>query len=126
MRRLAAFTAALSLLAFAGAAAAGVRGTPPPFPKLGGKWSHAEINVTVRKEPHTLVLDHGRIMRVSATQLVLRRFDGTPATIPVASSTIVTLGGFRTDVTGLKKGEYAETMIVDAGAAVRVKATFKP
>ena len=126
MRRLAAFTAALSLLAFAGAAAAGVRGKPPPFPKLGGKWSHAEINVTVHKQPHTLVLDHGRIARVSATQLVLRRFDGTTVTIPVGASSIVTLAGFRAEVTALNKGEYAETMIVDAGAAVRVKATFRP
>jgi hypothetical protein len=126
MRRLAASTVALSLLAFAGAAAAGVRGAPPQFPKLAGKWSHAEINVTVRKQPHTLVLDHGRLTKVSATQLVLRRFDGTVATIPVSSSTIVALAGFPVDVTSLKKGEYAETMIVDAGAAVRVKATFKP
>ena len=126
MRRLAVLIAALSLLAFAGAAAAGVRGAPPQFPRLAGRWSHAEINVTIKRQEHTLVLDHGQIMKVSATQLVLREFDGTIHQIPVDGGTIVTLGGFRTGVTGLQKGEFAETMIVDDGAAVRVKATFRP
>jgi hypothetical protein len=126
MRRLAVLIAALSLLAFAGAAAAGARGGPPQFPKLAGRWSHAEINVTIGRQQHTLVLDHGQITRVGPNQIVLRRFDGTVATIPVDDSTIVTLAGAPTDVTGLRKREYAETMIVDDGAAVRVKATFRP
>jgi hypothetical protein len=126
MRRLAVLIVALSLLAYAGAAAAGLRSVPPQFPKLSGRWSHAEINVTIRRQQHTLVLDHGQIARVGPNQIVLRRFDGTVATVPVGSSTIVTLAGVATDVTGLRKGEFAQSMIVDDGAAVRVKATFRP
>lgn len=118
--------AALSLLAFAGAAAAGVRGGPPQFPRLAGRWSHAEINVTIRRQQHTLVLDHGQITKVAPTQLVLRRFDGTTATIPVGAGTVVTLASTPVSLSFLRKGEFAETMIVDDGAAVRVKATFRP
>ena len=57
MRRLAVLLAVLSLLALAGTAGAG---GVPPFPRLPGAWSHADINVTIKKKPHTLTLDRGQ------------------------------------------------------------------
>jgi hypothetical protein len=125
MRRLVATLAALSLLAFAGAAS-GRRGAPPPLPDVPGNWSHVEMNVTIKKAPHTLILDKGRITQASSSQLQLRRADGTPVAIPLSSDTIIKFGRFTVGPSALKKGEYAVTMVVDGGAAVRVKVSLRP
>ena len=94
---------------------------PPNFPSLPGNWSHAEINVKIRGVPHTLILDRGRIMRASATQLKLRESDGNIVTIPLAPSTILTYrGALRRRMPALRRGFYVETMVIDAGPAVRV------
>ena len=83
MRWLAVVLAALSLSGLAGAAgAAGV----PPFPRLPGTWSHAEINVTLNKKPHTLSLDRGKITKVSGTQLTLREKTGDVVSIVVGAA----------------------------------------
>ena len=126
MRGFAALVASLSLLASAGGAVAGSRSAPPPFPKLAGKWSHAEINVSIRGQEHTLILDHGRITRATPTQLTLRLFDGTVAVAPLAPSTLVTLGGRRSTPSALYPGLFAATMKIDGGRAVRVKASYTP
>jgi hypothetical protein len=126
MRRFAVLFLTIALLACTGAAAAATRGTPPQFPHLAGRWSHAEINVTIKKQQHTLVLDHGRITAISPSQLTLREFDGTSHTIGLTTGTLVTLAGRPTAVGLLWRGLYAQTMIVDDGAAVRVRATYRP
>src|SRR6187397_1366123 len=59
MRRLAAMLSTLSLLACAGAAAGA--GAPPQIPKIPGKWSHVELNVVIKRVPHTLIVDRGKI-----------------------------------------------------------------
>jgi hypothetical protein len=61
------------ILSLAGAAAAAPRlpaAQPgvPNFPKVPGKWSHVDINLTIRRQPHTITLDRGRIIQVSTTQ----------------------------------------------------------
>ena len=123
MRRYLALFAALSLLAFAGTAAAGSRGVPPQFPQLGaGKWSHAEINVKIKRQWHTVILDHGQITQAAPTQLTLREFDGTIVQVPLDGQTIFTGPG----ASFLRKGLYAETMRIDGGPAVRVRVTFRP
>lgn len=127
MRRLIATLAALSLLAYASGAAAGVRNgspQPPSFPDLPGSWSHAEINVTIKKQPHTLILDRGRVLQASQQQLVLRRGDGTTATISVSPATVVTPRRFT--LASIRRGLFAETMIVDDGPAVRVNVSLRP
>lgn len=121
MRRLVAILAALSLFATAGIAGAG---GVPPFPHLAGAWSHAEINVNIKRQPHTLILDRGRIRSLSATQLTLRRADGTPAVITISTRTIVTLKrGKHATIFTLRRGLNVETMSIDGGAAVRVRVT---
>lgn len=124
MRRyLVALFAALSLLAFTGAASAGGREVPPQFPQLAaGRWSHAEINVRIKRQWHTVILDHGQIADVTPTQLTLREFDGHTAVIPIDGRTVVM--GPRRAV--LRRGLYAETMVIDGGAAVRVRVMFRP
>jgi hypothetical protein len=124
MRRLLVLLAVVSLLGSAGASAA-LLAKVPPFPRLPGTWSHAEINVTIRRQPHTLILDRGRIVQASPTQLTLRERDGSVVTnvpVPVAPSTLVTVHGRRASVFDLRRGQTAEAMRIDGGPAVRVKA----
>jgi hypothetical protein len=122
MRKLLVLAVVCSLVFATGAAARiVVPGKPPPFPGLPGDWSHAEINVKVKRVPHTLILDRGRVVQLSPTQLKLREADGSAVVIPLAPSTIVTFRrpGRRPNAF-LRRGFYVETMVIDAGPAVRV------
>jgi hypothetical protein len=124
MRRLVATTlASLSLLAAAGTAAgSGGGGGVPPFPHLAGNWTHVEINVTIKRTPHTVILDRGRIAQASLSQITLRERDGTTVAIPVSAQTIITVGnGYRSTAAGLRKGMTVMAMRIDGGAAVRVR-----
>jgi hypothetical protein len=120
MRMLAA--SAVTVLALVGGAAASAAGVPG-FPRLPGNWSHAEINVTMHKVPHTLILDRGRITQASPQQITIRHPDGTVATIEIVRRTIVTLDGFRVLPRALQRGDGVETMQIDGPPAVRVRAT---
>jgi hypothetical protein len=124
MRKLATTIVALSLLAFAASAVAATRTPIPPFPHLSGCWSHAEINVKIKKVPHTLILDRGRIVQVSRTQVTLRECDNTTVVVPLSQSTLVVLQGVPSTVFDLTKRMNAQTMRIDGGAAVRLRATF--
>jgi hypothetical protein len=121
MRRLAVTLTAFSLL-LASSAAAGTRaGGVPPFPSLGGGWSHAEINVRIARVPHTLILDRGKIVQVSTDSITLREPDGTTPTISVDDQTIVNgLGRVRT-IGDLRKKMTVQTMRIDGGTAVRLR-----
>ena len=124
MRKLATTIVALSLLAFAASAITATRTPIPPFPHLSGCWSHAEINVKIKKVPHTLILDRGRIVQVSRTQVTLRECDNTTVVVPLSQSTLVVLQGVPSTVFDLTKRMNAQTMRIDGGAAVRLRATF--
>jgi hypothetical protein len=110
----------LCLVAFAGSAGAG---NVPPFPRLAGTWSHAEINVTIAKKPHTLILDRGRIAQVSPTQLKLREGAGVVVTVPLSAQTLVNVYGFPASIDALQRRMNVQTMRIDGGTAVRVRAT---
>jgi hypothetical protein len=120
MRRLAVLFAVFSLLACAAAAGAG--GGPPQIPRIPGTWSHAEINVTIRKVPHTLIVDRGKIAEITNTQLILREGAGVMQTIPLNGQTIITLDRSPAAVSNLRRRMTATTLRVDGGAAVRVRA----
>jgi hypothetical protein len=122
MRKLAALFAILSLLACAGVAA-GAGGAPPQIPRIPGTWSHAEINVTIRKVPHTLIVDRGKIAEITATSLTLREGAGITQVIPLNPQTIVMLNRKRAMISDLRRRMTATTLRVDGGAAVRVRAT---
>jgi hypothetical protein len=126
MRR-AVVTAAVVLAAgLAQVAGAGTRGggNPPPFPRLAGGWSHAEINVVIAKQPHTLILDQGRVIAVTASQLtLLETGNPTAVAIPLAPTTRIMIGGRAAQWSELRRRMTAATMRIDGGAAVRVRAT---
>src|SRR4051794_14564114 len=120
MRKLAVLFAALSLLACAGSAA-GAGGGPPQIPRIPGTWSHAEINVKIKKEQHTLIVDRGKIAEITTTQLTLREADGTTAVIPLTAQTIVTVDNRPATISSLRRRMIVTTLRVDGGAAVRVR-----
>ncbi len=122
MRKLAVLFAALSLLACAGVAA-GAGGAPPQIPRIPGTWSHAEINVTIRRVPHTLIVDRGRIAEITTTQLTLREGAGVNVVIPLSAQTIVMIDGAPATISNLRRRMTATTLRVDGGAAVRVRAS---
>ncbi|MFL5926908.1 MAG: hypothetical protein ACJ77E_08245 [Gaiellaceae bacterium] len=121
MRRLAVTLAALPLLACAGPAAGA--GGPPQIPRIPGKWSHVELNVVIKKVPHTLILDHGKVAEITTTSVTLREAGGVTPTIPLTDQTIVTLDGRRGSVSSLRRRMTVTVLRVDGGAAVRVRAT---
>jgi hypothetical protein len=122
MRKLAVLIAVLSLLAGAGTAT-GAGGAPPQIPRIPGTWSHAEINVTIKKVPHTLIVDRGKIAEITTTQLTLREGAGVTQVIPLNFQTIVMLDGQPATISDLRRRMTATTLRVDGGAAVRVRAT---
>jgi len=121
MRRLAVILVTLSLL-LVGTAAAGTRaGGVPPFPRLGGAWSHAEINVRIGKQLHTLILDRGKIVQAAPDSITLREADGTMQPIPVDSQTIVNGTGRIQTIADLRRKMTVQTMRIDGGTAVRLR-----
>jgi hypothetical protein len=121
MRRLAVTLATLSLLACAGTASGG--GAPPQIPRIPGAWFHVELNVTIRKTPHTLIVDRGKITQITTTQVTLHERDGSIQQIPLTDQTIVTVDGAPATISSLRRRMTATTLRVDGGAAVRVRAT---
>ena len=121
MRKLAILFAALSLVVCAGAAAGA--GGAPPIPRIPGTWSHAELNVTIRKVPHTLIVDRGKVAEITTTQLILREGAGVTVVIPLSAQTIVMLDGSPATISDLRRRMTATTLRIDGGAAVRVRAT---
>jgi hypothetical protein len=119
MRSLAAMIAVSALLFVAGVAGA----APPPFPNLAGDWSHAEINVKIKGTPHTLVLDRGRVALALPRHLAIRE-QGNLVTVNMTLTTIVMINGIRAKPRQLARGMTVETMGIDGGPAVRVRATF--
>jgi hypothetical protein len=121
MRRRAVLLALACFLAFGGSAAGA--GGVPPIPRIPGKWSHAEINVTLRRVPHTLILDRGRIAQVTTSQLTLRAPDGSMPVIAITGQTVVTLDGRLASIVDLRRKMFVTTMRIDGGPAVRVRAS---
>jgi hypothetical protein len=122
VRKLAVIVTSLSLLACAGAAS-GAGGQPPQIPKIPGPWSHAEINVTIKKVPHTLIVDRGKISEITATQVTVREVAGVTVPVPLNTQTLVTVDGKPAAISSLRRKMTVTTLRVDGGAAVRVSAS---
>jgi len=127
MRRFVAIVIATLVAAGAGTAAGASGGPgrgatpPPPFPTIPGVWSHDELNVQIKGKWHTMILDHGRIVKSTALQLTLREPDGTVAVIPLSARTRIAPARFAETPPAFRRGFWAITMRIDDGAAVRVR-----
>jgi hypothetical protein len=81
------------------------------------------MNVTIKKVPHTLILDRGRILQVTTTQLTIREGAGVSQVIPIDGQTLVTVDGARASIFDLRRKMSVITMRIDGGTAVRVRAS---
>jgi hypothetical protein len=108
----------LTALALVGA---GSGMTIPRSPNLPPGWSHASINVVVKRRPHTLTYDRGRVQAVTATSVTLKERDGSVWTINVSPAAKVTIDGRPAPLTQIRPREMATTVAIDGGAAVSVK-----
>jgi len=120
--------AALVSSVLAAAALAGGAGAirlPSP-PNLPSGWSHATVNVVVRRVPHTFTYDHGRVVAVSSSQITLREPDGSIVPIGIDSSTVVRIQGHPATIDEVRRLEVATTVTVDGGNAVLVKIQIPP
>ncbi len=81
-----------------------------------------EINRKIGKTPHTLILDRGRIVQASATQITVREL-GSPVVIPLSPQTLVVIDRLPATPSDLRRRMAVVTMRIDGGAAVRVRAT---
>jgi hypothetical protein len=93
----------------------------PPPPNLPAGWSHATVNVVIRRVPHTFTYDHGRVVAVSPTQLTLREPDGSVVTIGLDASTVVKIAGRPATVDQIRRLDMATTVTVDGGNAALVR-----
>ena len=124
MRTLLALVAS-ALAASVLAGGAGAIRLPPP-PNLPAGWSHATVNVVIRRVPHTFTYDHGRVVAVSSTSLTLREPDGSIVTIAVDSNTRVKIDGRPATIDQVRRLEMATTVTVDGGAAALVQVRIPP
>jgi hypothetical protein len=124
MRRLAVVLSALSLACVGTAFAAGAVKIPPvpPIPRVPGQWSHVEINRKIGRVPHTLILDRGKVVQASATQITIREL-GSPVVVPLSAQTLVVIDGLPATPNDLRRKMTVVTMRIDGGAAVRVRAS---
>jgi hypothetical protein len=121
MRRLAVLLSALAL-ACTGTALAAAVGKVPPIPHVSGPWSHIQLNRKIGKVPHTLILDRGRVLQASATEVTIRELGG-PVVVPLSAETLVVIDGLPATPNDLRRRMTVVTMRIDGGAAVRVRAS---
>ena len=104
---------AIASLALAGAAAGG--------PALPVGWTHAEINFSVNRVPHTLILDRGRVTTVSESSMTLREQDGSSVQVALAADTQVIVDGTPGQLSDIRRGVVAVAQRIDGGSARQVR-----
>lgn len=97
-----------------------------PKPSLPPGWSHAQVNVVIRRVPHTLTYDRGRVAAVTPTSVTIREKDGSMWTIPVDASTIIRVAGKPATIDQVRRLEQATTVRVDGGPAATLTVTIPP
>jgi hypothetical protein len=95
-------------------------------PNLPPGWSHAEINIVVRRQPHTLTYDRGRVQAVTGSSVILREQDGNVQTIDVSPTAVITIAGRPAQLSQIRPREIAVTVGIDGAPAVSVKVMVPP
>lgn len=97
-----------------------------PIGSLPAGWSHAQINVVIKRQPHTLTYDRGKVQAVTPAAITLRERDGVVVTVPVSSSTVVTVNGRPATLAALHARLQAVTVSIDGAPASVVRILVAP
>ncbi|MEI8105937.1 MAG: hypothetical protein WCH31_08875 [Actinomycetes bacterium] len=98
----------------------------PTRPQLPTGWSHAEVNVTTKRGPHTLIYDRGHVVAVDASSLTLREPDGSVVTVGLTSATEILIDGQPGTPSQILRRDAAQTMCIDGKTATRVRVHVTP
>jgi hypothetical protein len=93
---------------------------------LPAGWTHAEINYSVNRVPHTLILDRGRVTAVSPGSLTIHEADGSSVQVALAPDTEIVVDGRPGQVSDIRRGVTAVTQRIDGGAARLVRVHVPP
>jgi hypothetical protein len=93
---------------------------------LPAGWTHAEINYSVNRVPHTLILDRGRVTVVSPGSLTIHEADDSSVQVALAPDTQIVVDGRPGQVSDIRRGVTAVTQRIDGGAARLVKVHVPP
>ncbi|HEX4518171.1 MAG TPA: hypothetical protein VH063_01190 [Gaiellaceae bacterium] len=116
----------LSALVLSGSAALGASAGIPGIGSLPAGWSHVQVNVVIKRKPHTVAYDRGRVQSVGASSVTLKESDGSVWTIAVGPTTKLTINGRTASLAQVRPLEQATTMAVDGGAATFVRVRIPP
>jgi hypothetical protein len=92
-----------------------------PLAGLPSGWSHATINVLIKRQPHTLIYDRGQVVAFTAGSLTLRERDGSVVVINVAPNAKVVIAGRPASLSQVRRLEIATTMSIDGAPATTVR-----
>lgn len=115
LRRLSTASAAL----LAGLALAAGAGAATPLPR---GWWHVEVNVMVKRVPHTLIYDQGRVVATGPSSLTLRERDGSTVVVAVDPAAKVWVSGVPGTLAEIQRRWWAMTVRIDGDPAIRVRA----
>lgn len=93
---------------------------------LPAGWTHAEINYSVNRVPHTLVLDRGRVTAVSPSTLTIHEADGSSVQVALAPDTQIVVDGRPGQLSDIRRGVTAVAQRIDGGAARLVRVHVPP
>ena len=114
----------LSLLAACVLAASSQAGNP--LAGLPTGWSHATINVLIKRQPHTLIYDRGRVVAFTASSLTLKERDGSVVVVNVSPTAQIFIAGQPASLSQVRRLEIATTMSIDGAPATTVRVQIPP
>jgi hypothetical protein len=109
------------------AVAAPAGGATPGLAQLPAGWTHAEVNVTINRVPHTITFDRGRVQSVSPAAITLREHDGSVVSVSVSPATAVKVDGRPGTLAELRRGFVVLlAMRIDGGPAKQLRVRVPP
>jgi hypothetical protein len=97
-----------------------------PLAGLPAGWSHATVNVLIKRQPHTLIYDRGRVVASTSSSLTLREGDGSVVVINVSPSAQVRIAGQPASLLQVRRLEIATTISIDGAPAITVRVQIPP
>ncbi len=80
----------------------------------------------IKRQPHTLIYDRGRIVAFTSSSLTLRERDGSVVVIDVSPAAQVQIAGQPASLSQVRRLEIATTISIDGAPATTVRVQIPP